>query len=108
MNRTNRMRARIAGSLLALALLVPATLPTGAQGARASASPYYEPCGRLDFKGTHKLMHHVVGCAKASRKAKYVLKNHRAPKGWKCSLDNLSSGYAACGRGQKAFALFPA
>jgi hypothetical protein len=105
MNGTNRIRARAAGSLLALALLAAASAAASAPA--AGAGSYYEPCGTLEFKGSHKLVHHVVGCGKASRKAKYVLKNHKPPHGWKCSLNNLSSGYAACGRGQKAFALFP-
>jgi hypothetical protein len=99
----------LAGGLTVLALLPASLLPQAAGGRTvAQASGYYEPCGTLSFKGSHKLEHHVVSCAKTSRKATYVLKHHGAPAGWKCSLSNLKSGYAACARGQKAFALFPA
>jgi hypothetical protein len=108
MNERKRVRA-FAGGLAVLALLPASLVASAADGQPvARASGYYEPCGTLSFKGSHKLEHHVVSCAKASRKATYVLKHHGAPAGWKCSLSNLRSGYAACARGQKAFALFPA
>jgi hypothetical protein len=104
-NRRNRT-AVLATSAIVLALALAPAWGAGASPT-AGASSYYEPCGKLTFKGTHKLFHHVVSCGKATRKSKFVLKKHAAPRGWRCSLDNLNSGYAACARGQRAFALFP-
>ena len=102
-------RAVVATIAIAFALSLFGAWGAGALAAPTAApSSYYEPCGKLTFKGTHELFQHVMSCGKATRKSKFVLKNHAAPKGWKCSLSNLRNGYAACSRGQKAFALFPA
>ena len=105
MKGRNPTASAMAASLVALVLLLATLLSARAGVARANG--YYDPCGTLNFKGSHKLFHHVVSCGTATRKAQHVLKSHAAPRGWKCSLSNLSNGYAACARGQKAFALFP-
>jgi hypothetical protein len=72
-----------------------------------SARAYYTRCPNLAYKGRHKLFRHSLACSVAKRKARYVLKNRTNPPGWRCSLDNLSDGYAACARGKHAFEFLP-
>ena len=84
---------------LGAALLLP-TLAPATDGPSAAAAGYYKPCPSFTYKGEHKLFKHKVGCRKAKRKSKYVLRTHRAPRGWKCSLSELPNGYAACRRGR--------
>jgi hypothetical protein len=80
--------------------------PLGALIAARSGA-YYKPCGTFDYKGTHKLFKHAYSCDKAKKKAKYVIKRKRAPRGWTCSLDELPNGFAACQQGRKAFSFVP-
>lgn len=106
---------------IAIALLVAAglaaegtlpSLPT-AGAARAAGQPsararsYYVRCPNLRYRGRHRLFRHAMRCSVAAGKARYVLRNHRHPPGWRCSLSNLSDGYGACARGGRAFEFLP-
>ena len=69
---------------------------------------YYTPCGTFAYRGEHRLYQHAYDCDGARKKARYVLRHHKAPDGWKCSLGQLSAGYAACQNGRREFFLAPA
>ena len=98
-----------AASLVAVVGVALSAVPTVARGgATLDQSGYYQPCGTFSLKGSHKLFRHALSCTKATRKAKYVLKHRSAPAGWKCSLNELGHGFAACQRGQKAWEFVPA
>lgn len=99
-----RLRTFLASAVIA-AVCVSAV---GAGAAPEVASAYtYKPCGSFRFKGRHDLFTHRFPCAKAKRKAKYVLRHRRNPPHWKCSLAELSSGFAACHRGRRAWEFVP-
>jgi len=80
----------------------------GTLSAGAGASSYYKSCGTFKYKGKHKLFKHKYECHKAKRKAKYVLKHHHAPPHWRCSLDEMNNGYAACQKHKHGWEFVPA
>ena len=76
----------------------------------SSGTAYFKPCGTVKLKGGHKkskgghkVFRHSLSCAKAKRKSKYVLKQRKAPQGWRCYLRKLRKGSATCRRGGRAF-----
>ena len=76
--------------------------------AAAYAGSYYHKCGVFKYKGRHALFAHSLSCRKAKHKARYVLKHRHRPPHWKCSLAELSSGFAACHRKKRAWEFVPA
>lgn len=73
----------------------------------AHAGFNYKRCGTFRFKGKHALFTHRYPCRKAKRKATYVLKHGHSPRHWSCSLSELSSGFAACQKGKRAWEFTP-
>jgi hypothetical protein len=73
----------------------------------ADAAFSYKKCGSFKYKGKHTLFTHRYPCRKAKRKARYVLKHRHRPPHWSCSLAELSSGFAACQRGKRAWEFTP-
>jgi|GEM_PF-6263687 len=73
----------------------------------AQADFTYKKCGAFRYKGKHLLFTHRYPCRKAKRKAKYVLRHRHRPPHWTCSLSELSSGFAACHRGHRAWEFVP-
>jgi len=93
--------------ILVLALVLGGTaLGVGGPGT-AKADFTYKKCGVFRYKGKHVLFTHRYPCRKAERKARYVLRHRRNPPHWKCSLAELSSGFAACHRGRRAWEFVP-
>jgi hypothetical protein len=93
--------------VLVIAFAVGATaVGAGAPGA-AKAEFTYQKCGAFRYKGRHLLFTHRYPCQKAKRKAKYVLRHRHRPPHWTCSLSELSSGFAACHRGRRAWEFVP-
>jgi hypothetical protein len=79
----------------------------GAVTSEVATAFTYKKCGSFRFKGKHVLFAHRYPCAKAKRKAKYVLRHRHSPPHWTCSLAELSSGFAACHRGRRAWEFVP-
>lgn len=73
----------------------------------ADAGFTYRKCGTFEYRGKHLLLTHRFPCAKAERKARYVLRHHRRPPHWRCSLAELPNGFAACHRGKRAWEFVP-
>ena len=99
---------------LATALLAVMLGSIGARGAGApgrssiSAAAYYRACGKVKVGGHGRnVFAHRLGCRSARRKARYVLRTHRAPRGWRCELAAVRRGTTACARGSRAFATAP-
>lgn len=100
----NRFKAPAAALLVALSCAALSGIwPTS----EADAQFTYKKCGGFKFKGKHLLFTHRLPCAKAERKARYVLRHHHGPPHWKCELAQLSSGFAACHRGKRAWEFVP-
>jgi hypothetical protein len=68
----------------------------------------YKKCGVFKFKGKHALFVNRYPCEKAEGKAKYVLRHRHHPPHWKCSLSELSSGFATCHRHRHRWEFVPA
>lgn len=92
---------------LLLAGLIAAVCFAAALDAPEAGAYTYKKCGTFRYKGKHALFTHRYPCAKAKRKAKYVLRTRHSPPRWKCSLAQLSSGFAACHRGKRAWEFVP-
>lgn len=90
-----------------LALAIAATGVIVGTSGEAKADFTYKKCGAFRYKGKHLLFTHRYPCRKAKRKAKYVLRRRRRPPHWTCSLSELSSGFAACHRGHRAWEFVP-
>jgi hypothetical protein len=98
---------------LQLVFIVVAVLALG--GTSVAAGPAgqaragftYKKCGAFRYKGKHLLFTHRYPCRKAERKARYVLRHRHRPPHWTCSLAELSSGFAACHRGRRAWEFVP-
>jgi hypothetical protein len=103
MNRALRICATAAAALVLLLAVQIDGAPTNAY-----AGFYYKKCGVMKFKGRHVLFTHRYPCRKAKRTAKYVLRHRHRPPHWNCSLAELSSGFAACKRGKRAWEFTPA
>ena len=99
-----RLQAFLASAFVVA--LCASLLQVAAPG-QAGAEVTYKKCGSFRLKGKHVLFAHRYPCAKAKRKAKYVLRHRRNPPHWKCSLAELSSGFAACHRGRRAWEFVP-
>lgn len=99
-----RLRAFLV-SALAIALCAAVAGPAASGAARPQVT--YKKCGAFRYKGKHVLFTHKLPCAKAERKARYVLRHRRHPPHWKCSLAELSSGFAACHRGRRSWEFVP-
>jgi hypothetical protein len=67
----------------------------------------YKKCGVFKFKGKHALFVLHYPCDKARKKAKYVLRHRHRPPHWKCSLSELSSGFATCHRHRHRWEFVP-
>jgi MoaA/NifB/PqqE/SkfB family radical SAM enzyme len=116
-------RAALLGFATLLAVAALGTLPAAGAGTHApSVRPlgYFKPCGTFRFRGRHELFRHSLGCAKAKHKSKYVLRQRRAPRGWRCYLRKRRGGSrlarkkkrkrvvaATCTRGGRAFSFVP-
>jgi hypothetical protein len=101
---------RIAGrriSSFIAAAVAAAVLAGGVSEVPRAQAAYYRPCGTFTYKGKHNLFRHRLSCSTAEDKARYVLKHKSAPRHWNCSLDNLSDGFGACTKGQRAFQFVP-
>ena len=85
-----------------------ATAQEGAAPTSHARTVTYKKCGVFRFKGKHALFVSHYPCAKAERKAKYVLRHRHRPPHWKCSLSELSSGFAACHRHRHRWEFVPA
>lgn len=99
-----------AGIAMAAAVGVTASLATAqsAPASHARGTVTYKKCGAFKYKGRHALFVSHYPCGKAERKAKYVLRRRHRPPHWKCSLSELSSGFATCHRHRHRWEFVPA
>jgi hypothetical protein len=89
----------LAGAVIA-ALTVPFAPTVSAAG--------YASCGRVSHSGhRYKVNASRLPCSHARDLARYVVRRHRAPSKWTCTLSGLKYGYAGCHRGAKAILIVP-